>query len=819
MKNLAREACLCLVAILVILFTPAKIQAAMTIQSLSGAVTATEINSFKTYVQGLSFPTTQSYNDEWATGTTGRAMEAMGMMYEVSRDSGILDRMIQFSEGALALRNDFTDKRVMWTGNVEPVWLTKASTDPAAGYSGCESGEILGNIAYCARLILQTPSLWNTTCPVGSTKYGTTYLQKANNYITNCEYSMDQYFNVWFPDSTTHRIKNSTQLPTAWQNLNQSIDAWNRQFMFLNAWQRLAECHLLLGDNAAKVTRYEQIVTAAQQYMLSQVTTTIAGGQICYTWTYETGQAGGNEELNQHAEYDMWGMSRIYVSGRYGLSQANMRPFCEDLRNIIYQGNNVFAEWVNGDTSTTRTYIYPGWMGISANDPCVYTIMATPDSASSHVASGADFDSQILWTKNARAIGQFPNNCDAADFSLTSSWFETVNAGSNATCSVTVNPLAGFSSAVMLNMTGLPAGVTASFTSGNNSTLTLTASSSAASGTYSVNISGTGDGITRIVPVTLVVTTSGTLPNFTIFATPSSQNVTNGGGTNYTMTVGSVNGFSDTVNLSVSGLPAHANGSFSPASITGGAGSSTLNISTAANTPSGNYTLTITGVSGTLTNSATATLTVTLVNLALNQTATASSTWSASYPASYAIDGNTGTRWSAASGQTNNQWLMVDFGAATIFDSVVIKEISFPRITAFKIQSSTDGTTFTDLASGTIIGASLTVPFSPVFARYVRLYELSASDVPTINEFEVYYSGAKPRPAIVSAGLIGTNFMISGTNGIAGATCYLLGTTNAALPLNQWTPVTTNEFGPNGNFSVTNQINNGTPNSFFLIQY
>ena len=128
-------------------------------------------------------------------------------------------------------------------------------------------------------------------------------------------------------------------------------------------------------------------------------------------------------------------------------------------------------------------------------------------------------------------------------------------------------------------MSGLPSGVTASFSSPPNSTLTLTASGSAASGVYAATISGTGSGITRIAPVTLVITNLA-VPNFSISATPSSQNIVIGGNTSYTVTVGSLNGFSGTVALSVSGLPAHVSGSFSPASITGGSGSSTLNITT-----------------------------------------------------------------------------------------------------------------------------------------------------------------------------------------------------------------------------------------------
>ncbi|MGO4276113.1 discoidin domain-containing protein, partial [Paenibacillus sp. TAF58] len=127
-------------------------------------------------------------------------------------------------------------------------------------------------------------------------------------------------------------------------------------------------------------------------------------------------------------------------------------------------------------------------------------------------------------------------------------------------------------------------------------------------------------------------------------------------------------------------------------------------------------------------------------NLALNKTYNAFTTWSASYPAAYAFDGSSATRWSASSGSLSNQWISIDFGAATAFNQVVIKEITYQRVTSYKLQSSSDGTTYTDLAgtSGTTIGASKTISFSGVNARYLRLFISTASAVPTINEMEVY---------------------------------------------------------------------------------
>ena len=56
--------------------------------------------------------------------------------------------------------------------------------------------------------------------------------------------------------------------------------------------------------------------------------------------------------------------------------------------------------------------------------------------------------------------------------------------------------------------------------------------------------------------------------------------------------------------------PAATESSFSPASISGGNGSSTLSLTTSSTTPAGTYSITITGVSGAITHSVTIQLTV-----------------------------------------------------------------------------------------------------------------------------------------------------------------------------------------------------------------
>jgi hypothetical protein len=81
-------------------------------------------------------------------------------------------------------------------------------------------------------------------------------------------------------------------------------------------------------------------------------------------------------------------------------------------------------------------------------------------------------------------------------------------------------------------------------------------------------------------------------------------------------------------------------------------------------------------------------------------------------------------------------------------------------------------------------------------------------------------STAVPQPYITSVSLQGTNLVMSGTNGSAGQQYTLLNATNVALPVNQWTPVSTNSFTA-ANFSITNTVNPNNPNAprnFYILR-
>jgi subtilase family serine protease len=96
-------------------------------------------------------------------------------------------------------------------------------------------------------------------------------------------------------------------------------------------------------------------------------------------------------------------------------------------------------------------------------------------------------------------------------------------------------------------------------------------------------------------------------PSFSLAATPTSQTVSPGGSTSYTLTISPSGGFSGSVSLSESGLPSSATATFSPNPATT---SSTLSVSTTSSTGAGTYAVTITGTSGSLKSSTSVTLVV-----------------------------------------------------------------------------------------------------------------------------------------------------------------------------------------------------------------
>ena len=208
------------------------------------------------------------------------------MVYEINHDVRLLDQMVRFCDALAAERNDLAPapigQHTIWTGRIDPVWPNSLKKDPLE--TGGEQGDMIGDLGYCAALILRTPSLGAETVPDGdSHRHGKSYLDRARKYITVADASIDghilkslldlshddrQYFSAASP------YKGGTPVP------------WNQQMMFNYGFEHMSEAHRLLEDDPARASRYHRIVAASLEWFFAegQRTYTDKAGRPPYDW-------------------------------------------------------------------------------------------------------------------------------------------------------------------------------------------------------------------------------------------------------------------------------------------------------------------------------------------------------------------------------------------------------------------------------------------------------------------------------------------------------------------------------------------------------
>jgi hypothetical protein len=115
----------------------------------------------------------------------------------------------------------------------------------------------------------------------------------------------------------------------------------------------------------------------------------------------------------------------------------------------------------------------------------------------------------------------------------------------------------------------------------------------------------------------------------------------------------------------------------------------------------------------------------------------ASSTWAGGgFDPAKAMDGSTRTRWNAADGSKDAQWLEADLGKTQTVASVVVSE-AFDRVRGYRIQTW-DGTAWVDQAKGDQLGERKEITFAAVATTKVRLFmEAVASDSASIVEWTI----------------------------------------------------------------------------------
>ncbi|MFJ9591322.1 discoidin domain-containing protein [Streptomyces virginiae] len=146
------------------------------------------------------------------------------------------------------------------------------------------------------------------------------------------------------------------------------------------------------------------------------------------------------------------------------------------------------------------------------------------------------------------------------------------------------------------------------------------------------------------------------------------------------------------------------------------------------------------------------------VLLSQGRPATASSTEGAGTPASAAVDGDNGTRWSSRF--ADPQWIQVDLGATARLSQVVLRwETAHAR--AYRIELSTDGSNWTTAHSTTAgTGGVQTLDITGT-ARHVRVYgtERATAWGYSLWEFQVYGTTGTG-PTLPGGGDLGPNVIV-----------------------------------------------------------
>ena len=88
-----------------------------------------------------------------------------------------------------------------------------------------------------------------------------------------------------------------------------------------------------------------------------------------------------------------------------------------------------------------------------------------------------------------------------------------------------------------------------------------------------------------------------------------------------------------------------------------------------------------------------------------------------------------------------------------------------------------------------------------------------------ISSGELFLNVTATNPPVLGGiQLAGTNFILTGTNGIAGANFYVLAATKLILPMSNWTFIATQPFGTGGSLNFTNPFNPNSPQSFYRLR-
>jgi kumamolisin len=324
--------------------------------------------------------------------------------------------------------------------------------------------------------------------------------------------------------------------------------------------------------------------------------------------------------------------STTYRNGPDVSANANFTFYtCADQTTCLandYGGTSFAAPmWAAYIALVNQQLVANGEKTIGFLNPTIYAqnITSVYDTDFHDIASGTSgsysattgYDLVTGWgSPNAGLINALAPTSTSPTFTLSASPASvSVVQGNSGSSTITSTVVDGFSSAVALTASGLPTGVTATFsptsiTGSGTSSLTLAVASTTATGTYTITVTGTGGGITQTATVSLTVT-SNVAAGFTLTASPTSLSVTQRTSGSVALTTAVSGSFDSAIALSASGEGSGVTVSFSKTSIAApGSGTSTMTLKASRSATTGTFTVTVKATGGGITHTVPITLTI-----------------------------------------------------------------------------------------------------------------------------------------------------------------------------------------------------------------
>ena len=339
------------------------------VNSLTGAVTESELQATANWFKANPYtPSGNNQGNNLAYGTGAQRAGRMASLYEMTGDVYFLDQMIRFSDHILSVRNDLSQRRQIWTGRVEICWPNKAPDAGDAAYCGTENGYVLGHMLAPAKAIAQRPAIWNQAVGVGDPRgYGATYIQRARKYLLEANRTYDEFLIKWFVDPASNRLRLPTHagwaaLPGNYAGDQGNAVPWNQQDMVTSGLRNGADMLMALGEDSARVTRYDAITRTSITWFTSELEQYkyTKNGVTVYLWGYPPGGAERYPEDLSHASADINHLYSCYKLGRFGVSRTYLVGIGNTFMEVIRLADGTFAGKVNGG-GTPRASVSSSW--------------------------------------------------------------------------------------------------------------------------------------------------------------------------------------------------------------------------------------------------------------------------------------------------------------------------------------------------------------------------------------------------------------------------------------------------------------------------